>query len=689
MAAKLAFTHDALWNHAPLPTGRCQYFDLASGHGAPVCPCQRFYRDTSHQTVFCFCGHHACFHGPASGPASFTGSVVGSIAATQSTVPLCSTIPLEPVQTQTPTRPLRSDSPTAQAYVSIKSTATPPHDIWGAYREHMRQQRERGLVENSSALPSTAPAFTPSRSPPTSDEPGVSLRELQNITAANSKRLDALESLSYSHVPLEEVEDKFQSHDTRIGALEDFRAEVSSSVAGGYLHTVPSAEADPSEYDSRLRGIEESVESLSDLCPTYERPWNIEVVLLPWGRSLLGIWSQGASDDSLPRTLDQWDRSNTAAPTMITESFSDRSSWSHDSIQAWLSSSVQWVDAKACGPSSLVWERLHSRGLIRHIEVTSNDALSLMQKCRSAFDPFLRSIDQDEDLLIAARDRYDALNQPLIPLRKVKKESKLHFLSPSEMVTSATWTPSMLDTSVFMKARGLRRLYVTTPAAYVQSADNGLTWEQIRGHPHVERSSRAGCSTDLLEECWKAHVVLDAASPGLTCSAHPTKRKHDTNVDEDPGANRGTHSLHVSQQPGEQELDQAMTMTVGGEDMTLPGTQDERHTGLDETKEKESKRRRLSASPNTARPGPSRVSRLSREPSLPFTSDGYLDQLSVGRTINTPVAYPTPLSHHIHTISTVRMVDEEGDLFANVSLRELSPFRTSEQSQGSGEGGAS
>ena len=70
-----------------------------------------------------------------------------------------------------------------------------------------------------------------------------------------------------------------------------------------------------------------------------------------------------------------------------------------------------------------------------------------------------------------------------MPLRKVRKSARLRFMSPAEMVTSATWTADLLDSSVFMKVNdGQRRLYITTPHAYLQKSDGGWTWKDR----HVE-----------------------------------------------------------------------------------------------------------------------------------------------------------------------------------------------------------
>lgn len=188
-----------------------------------------------------------------------------------------------------------------------------------------------------------------------------------------------------------------------------------------------------------------------------------------------------------------------------------------------------WLLARACAPGRLVDKRLRSRGLIKTVSIKGPDARSVQLAISAAFSDILRvtpaskasralvqraSLDDDPRL-----SRMLGLQQPWAPLRKIHKDSRLRFLSPSEMVTPALWDVAFLASSVVMKASGVQRLYITQREAYLQdhpigceAFESGWTWQRLRELNRVYPDSQSSCEipeADALEECWAWNDRLD------------------------------------------------------------------------------------------------------------------------------------------------------------------------------------
>ncbi|KAF2631620.1 hypothetical protein BU25DRAFT_192138 [Macroventuria anomochaeta] len=388
-------------------------------------------------------------------------------------------------------------------------------------------------------------------------------------------RLDVLENGSFNYVQPEDLHQTLEMYDDRLitvehrmdehekmhQALDADNSSVSHSrrridnVTGSFNsnHSLQSTTAsalilaamERKDKEAELGDIKGRLEVLeSAALPTMLNPWEVEVVLLPWGRELRGIWfspDQPMHDSSKTTTQDseEWTQARNLKPAQSlrdTDSsptpgakgvFSDtESGWSSQAISDWASGSTDdWLHPKACGANNLVYKRLLSRGFIRNITLHSASARDIQATLSHAFSDvmeWLQFTDRDEDQMVAA---HPALKASFIPLRKVMKESKLHFLTPSEMSSSAHWSAQFLAAGVVMRVSGgKRRLYVTQREAYVQRSDkmgSSWTWQELRQLPRYQpdkdsqmEGNDEHCQpvpeADAKEACWQYYATYDA-----------------------------------------------------------------------------------------------------------------------------------------------------------------------------------
>ncbi|TKX21601.1 hypothetical protein C1H76_6097 [Elsinoe australis] len=599
---------------------------------------------------------------------------------------------------------------------------------------HITYSQPRSVRHESASIPS------PTRKPASQQSSQIdnhhasrslvkdaSLNELQNLVKGCTRRLDLLESLSYTHVPLEEVEEKFEQVEGRLIGLEDFRdhlqsrwpaedddddrrsrkrrllpAEATTSFNSDDSLSQDSARSSSSavsataavyaEYNGRFETLQQRVEALESALPTPSSPWRVEVVLLPWGRHMPGIWHSAASmSDEADRrdSREEWSGAHSTAHGIFGESSSHPSGWSSDSIQAWADSAKDWLSPKACGPNGLVYQRLWSRGLVQNIDIESTDAFTFMQRCKAAFRHVLHQANSTPPVS-SARLEYDALREPLVPLRKVKKVSRLRFLAPSEMISSALWTPSFLESSVFMIAKGhQRRLYLTFPEAYIQQTNEGWTWQTVKAlRPIRQLSLRTGPGFDGLpqkadsEACWAHHATLDA--PPFADSSFTSNASRQSIWSTKSNASRQTVRQEEFHPPSAMvsPISEARTLRDSRRrTVSIPPSEGEpsssanrskRRVASFETSALDSKRRRTSASSSQhPRPGPAYTPRLSREPPSPFASEHPTDrggsESTSARRVVTPLAYETPHSHTNNTVATLHR-ENDGDTEADTDI---------------------
>ena len=554
---------------------------------------------------------------------------------------------------------------------------------------------------------------------PTQPANEPSLIEVQNLIRSYGQRLDLLESLSFSHVPLEELQERFEHFDGRILDIEQWRTErdrehaspepvtapnngrrrllptdtdsFSSDVSfdsNAAAHTeavVMATLATNAITDPRIEALEGRVTDLENAGPpSFARPWQVQVVLLPWGRHLRGIWfsSTEATQRSMrSSTQDEW--SGAQSIPKLSYKSSDSAAWTTESIQAWANEAQDWLSPKACGPSGSVFQRLASRGLIQDVALTATDSRHILSTLRAAFGKILGQSRAE----VSPPATHQALSEDFIPLRKIRKSSRLRFLTPSEMITSATWDAAFLDASVLMKiGDGQRRLYLTTPDAYLQPPDDGYTWTNLRQLPIFDASAgeqAAQASGTAIEACWSYNEQLDhAVSTHSSFASHTSPWTADT-PDVQHDENEATAmSIQSEAQPRHHR-----TVSLPSSSLAASGAREDlpkRRVASFETAgmvptladdhgfEIQAKRRRISVSPEAERRGVNFTPRWSREPPSPFTSEAAMEARSQGTSSRnkrgaTPFAYATPHSNNQY-VGRPEYFGGDGDTEADTEL---------------------
>lgn len=399
-----------------------------------------------------------------------------------------------------------------------------------------------------------------------------------------NERIDNLENTSFAYVPTEEIERKLEDMDARLLELENRMEEHNKVYAAidvdhssfDNVHTRRQAAnavemtSFTSNYSSRsigsaqsmtssalivaamdrreIEGIKERLDDLEAIFPTAADPWQIEVVLLPWGRELKGIWftpdelmhgmSKATTQDSEEWTQARSLRSASRSSLPLPEA---GSGWSSQAIHAWTDTTDEWLSPKACGTNNLVYKRLQSRGFIRKVTIKSSNARDIQAAIVNAFGDLLEHLENTgdnnnshhSDAGDQAMDCFHGLRASFIPLRKVHKSSKLLFLTPDEMISAAHWTAHFLNSGVLMRAAGgQRRLFVTQREAYLQQSshdDNAWTWQRMRELPRVhlspdlQKEGNTDANTlhvaeaDAKEACWSYYPACDP--PASTTSS--------------------------------------------------------------------------------------------------------------------------------------------------------------------------
>lgn len=553
----------------------------------------------------------------------------------------------------------------------------------------------------------------------------VSLRALQDIVRTQNQRLEVLESLSFSHVHLDDIVDKFELFDGRLLDLEHWRTEqenqqtspepnkatASSSKRRRLLPDEEASFASDGSFDSnaaahaetavlatlaanaethpRIDRLESRVADLENAAPpSFARPWHVQVVLLPWGRDLRGIWFSAvdATQHSLRSTTQASEEWTTALekPKLAFKGASS-TAWTTESIEAWAKEAQEWLSPKACGPRGTVFQRLASRGLVKDITLTASDARHVLNALDAAFENSPTTNEVDSGLA----GQYQGLTERFIPVRKVRKDSRLRFMSPAEMVTSASWTAQFLDSSVFMKVGDIKRLYVTTHEAYTQPSEGGWTWSAIQDLLMQKPT------TSIDEACWAYNPTLDqaAVSNHASFASHLSQSQSSQHSPLDdlnaagsapapisprssaaPFPRQRTVSFPSSMSPNNDVLkaDVPKRRVASFEPVTTVPI--EAYTSGHIAGPSAAKRRRISISPEAEaeRRGVNFTPRWSREPPSPFTSEAPLEARSQGtaggrRRGGTPFAYATPHSNS-NFAARFDFVMGDGDTEANTEV---------------------
>ena len=447
--------------------------------------------------------------------------------------------------------------PTDKAFRQV-STAQGHVDIDGAHKQNTT------LAELVSQIASLRNVFA------TSPTLGSSLLSISN-------RLDVLETTSLPRVSVEDIDDKVELFD---GRLLDIESKVDDLEKFNHVHEQdqggrrPAHDLALASFAShlsegqdgtlvrvdplmRLKSLEDRLISLEKAGgPSISQPWEVEIVLLPWSRDLKGIWFPGDEASGGPHMITQ-DSSNLVPKGKPSRRSTKSSKSKSKIIQEWKPQIQDARSARACGPAKgskgRLFDRLRSRGFVRKVSIYYDHSDHILSAVYSAFQDLLKASGQREtndredsimsdDDEAAPSEQLMALHCPFIPLRKVHKSTRLQFLSPAEMSTPSLWTANFLDANVFMKApsQGLTRLYITTPASYLQNAEASTwTWQKIRELPRFERPHddedmpdadiQGVGEADACEACWVWDARLDPptsanssfASHGSFASSHP------------------------------------------------------------------------------------------------------------------------------------------------------------------------
>ncbi|GAP83041.1 hypothetical protein SAMD00023353_0400360 [Rosellinia necatrix] len=370
------------------------------------------------------------------------------------------------------------------------------------------------------------------------------LHLLSNTVQGHEQRIENLESISFSAAAHDACHEKHDQADLRVTELESRVEEVEKILNDGAGHTsgsgwsrrngIDDATAsvvsvststgsyimDRAELQSELRSLRAQLGQLQGISsfPSPSRPWEVEVVFLPF--PLKNVWLESRDFSSQRTSL-----GSSAEPdpwTQLPNSFEPQSPGFGD----WAGPEVDsdWLLGRACAPDNMIAQRLRSRGLVKNVTVRGPDARSVQQAMAEAFGTLFRTFSRMQanvhhgSTINHRVTKFLGLQSPWVPLRKLHKDSRLRFLTPAEMVTSVSWDVQFLISSVVMKSHGTQRLFITHPEAYLQDQyayENAWTWQRLRELSRVYADSQ--CSQEILEgdakeECWVWNKILDESS---------------------------------------------------------------------------------------------------------------------------------------------------------------------------------
>ncbi|TVY41623.1 hypothetical protein LOCC1_G008192 [Lachnellula occidentalis] len=369
-----------------------------------------------------------------------------------------------------------------------------------------------------------------------------------NAVKDHERRLELLENSSFSNpgaeVCYEVMDVRVIELEARMRELEDSHAAQNDASSVGSRHHVASsidsrhttsssamiAAAMDQMGCSRVEALEARVAELeASSLPSHTRPWDVEVVFLPFGPELMGVWSSqsGTSQRSRGNSMvaDDWTQTQSTsmdAAQACLAAQDERSAWERSASNLAADENATWQMARGCGRHSKVHERLRSRGLVKVVQINGPDARDVQAAMMAAFgdlpgtlleDPF--SEHENAGTMPDSLLKYIGLQAAWIPMRKLHKDSCLRFLNTSEMITPALWTAQFLSSSVAMRTSGMRRLYVTQRDSYIQHLGSDTadwTWQKLRQLPRVypdDHNVNHTPEADAHEPCWEFDERLD------------------------------------------------------------------------------------------------------------------------------------------------------------------------------------
>ncbi|TVY89507.1 hypothetical protein LAWI1_G008861 [Lachnellula willkommii] len=369
-----------------------------------------------------------------------------------------------------------------------------------------------------------------------------------NAVKDHERRLELLENSSFSNpggeVCYEVMDVRVIELEARMRELEDAHAVQNDASSVGSRHHVASstnsrrsttssamiAAAMDQMGCSRIEALEARVAELeASSLPSHIRPWDVEVVFLPFGPELRGVWSSQFSTSQRSRgnsmVADDWTQTQSISMDIAQACLTaqdERSVWERSASNLAADDDSTWQMARACGRQSKVYERLRSRGLVKVVHINGPDARDVQAAIMAAFgdlpgtlleDPFTEH--ENAGLIPDSLLKYLGLQAAWIPMRKLHKDSCLRFLNTSEMITPALWTVPFLTSSVAMRTSGTRTLYVTQRDSYIQHLGSDTadwTWQKLRQLPRVypdDHNVNHTPEADAHEPCWEFDERLD------------------------------------------------------------------------------------------------------------------------------------------------------------------------------------
>lgn len=397
--------------------------------------------------------------------------------------------------------------------------------------------------DDTNAVPSGAATPTPGSvrlmetpRPASALSVGQSNGDLQGLTDTvqdHEQRLESLEGGSIYNTALEEFSDKHDMADLRVTELEHRMDDVERrltdenlSITDSHPATQRDDDATASEVSASSSALERMAERVAArlleplqarITPSYTSPWELEVVFLPF--PLKGIWIEEQDFKARPPFTGQ----DESPPTNSRATPMPQALAAYDE---WVGQDSGWLLPKACVPGKTTDQRLRSRGFSKTVQIRGGSYRSVQVAIGNAFEGILCMMPHPDSprspyAADPRVDKYLGLQQYWVPLRKVHKDSRLRFLSPSELLNPTTWTTTFFMDSVVMKATGMHRLYITQPEAYLQDnhairshgVNSGWAWQKLREldrvYPDSQASNGSTPEADALEEYWAFDALLD------------------------------------------------------------------------------------------------------------------------------------------------------------------------------------
>ncbi|KAI9743104.1 MAG: hypothetical protein M1818_003399 [Claussenomyces sp. TS43310] len=398
---------------------------------------------------------------------------------------------------------------------------------------------------------------------------------LKTNMANHERRIDLLENASYSNADIEEANEKIDVLEGRLCDLETEVDELKKTYAaisdGGNLTSFPrghplindnsmksetssagETSANHSEILCQLETMQFQIQAIHAAIPSPLNPCDIEVIFLPFGPEMKGIWStidQFPTQRSRQNSVgtNDWTQTQSAGPqALLDEARSGQQNWEARLRQ---DSAHDWLFPRACASGSKIEERLRSRGLVKTLQITSMDSRVVRGAMATAFGDLCKVFSAYSSVIFNGKcqepdylSQYHGLQSPWIPLRKIHKDSRLRFLDPAEMLTPTSWNTTFLLSSVAMLAAGAKRLYITHREGYLQSTTSPgtWTWQRLRELPRVYpdvHSSAEVLEADAMESCWAYDERLDQPP-----SIHSSFRSYHSSLSIRTAAEEDEHS---------------------------------------------------------------------------------------------------------------------------------------------------